>query len=271
MEPSDETLAKRALDGERAAADRLLRRLQPVVHRLALQMLWRPADAEDATQEILLRVLTRLSQFEGRSRLHTWVYRIASRCLLDLKKRPVARMTFTAFAEDLHTGLDENAPDPTERSLALEEVKIGCTLAMLQCLDDGHRLAYLLGEVVGLDAAEAAAALELAPAAYRKRLQRARAQLESFTRTHCGLVDDAAACGCHRRVAPATRIGRIDPAAPVHAQAGTSFVEARALVRRAEQARRVAELYRSMTAKPTTLDLASEVLAALDADTTLPT
>lgn len=72
-----EDLAKRALEGDREALDRLVHALQGDIYGLALRMLWNREDAEDATQEILVRVVTRLSQFGFRSRLTTWVYRVA--------------------------------------------------------------------------------------------------------------------------------------------------------------------------------------------------
>jgi DNA-directed RNA polymerase specialized sigma24 family protein len=54
-------------------------------------------------QEILVRVVTRLSQFDFRSRLKTWVYRVSVNYILDVKKSPVERLhlTFDRFAEDL--------------------------------------------------------------------------------------------------------------------------------------------------------------------------
>src|SRR5215510_14978816 len=139
-----EALARRAIDGDRDALDHVVRDLQGDVYGLALRMLWNREDAEDATQEILVRVVTRLSQFDFRSKLKTWVYRIAVNHILDVKKSPVERMrlTFDAFAEDLGDGLSDEGPQSAERSLLVEEVKIGCTLGMLQCLDRPHRAAY---------------------------------------------------------------------------------------------------------------------------------
>jgi RNA polymerase sigma factor (sigma-70 family) len=81
-----ETLARRAVDGDRDAVAELVRRLEPTVHGLALRMLWHREDAEDATQEILVRVVTRLSQFDFQSQLKTWAFRVATNYLLDVKK-----------------------------------------------------------------------------------------------------------------------------------------------------------------------------------------
>ena len=72
-----EDLARQAVGGGRDALDQLVRALQGDIYRLALRMLWNREDAEDATQEILVRTVTRLAQFDFRSTLKTWVYRIA--------------------------------------------------------------------------------------------------------------------------------------------------------------------------------------------------
>ena len=180
-----ENVARRAIDGDRDALDRLVRDLQGDIYGLALRMLWNREDAEDATQEILVRVVTRLAQFDFRSKLKTWVYRVAVNYILDVKKSPVERMhlNFERFAEDLAEGLSPDGPTDAEQSLLTEEVKIGCTLGMLQCLDRPHRLAYVLGEILDLPGPEAANALEITPDLFRKRLQHARTAIVSFTRT----------------------------------------------------------------------------------------
>src|SRR4051812_8730668 len=141
-----EELARQAVEGDRDALDRLVRDLQGDIYGLALRMLWNREDAEDATQEILVRVVTRLAQFNFQSKLSTWVYRTAVNYILDVKKSPVERMqlTFHAFGEDLAEGLSADGPGDAERSVLTEEVKIGCTLGILQCLDRAHRLAYVL-------------------------------------------------------------------------------------------------------------------------------
>ena len=128
-----EDLTRLALDGDRDAVEHLVRGLQGDVYGLALRMLWNREDAEDATQEILVRTVTRLSQFDFRSRLKTWVYRIAVNYILDVKKSAVEQMhlTFERFADDLADGLSSTGPADAERSVLTEEVKIGCTLGML--------------------------------------------------------------------------------------------------------------------------------------------
>ena len=85
-------------------------------------MLWNREDAEDATQEILVRAVTRLSQFDFRSRLKTWVYRLAVNYIHSRRQKESARTAapeLRRFADDLADGLaaaeevDAEPPDAT--------------------------------------------------------------------------------------------------------------------------------------------------------------
>jgi DNA-directed RNA polymerase specialized sigma24 family protein len=69
-------------------------------------MLWHPEDAQDATQEILLRVVTHLSSFRGDSSFMTWVYQIAANHLLSCgrSRLEAQRLTFESFGKDLGEG-----------------------------------------------------------------------------------------------------------------------------------------------------------------------
>jgi RNA polymerase sigma factor (sigma-70 family) len=266
MSEALEDLARQAIGGNREALDRLVRSLQRDVYGLALRMLWNREDAEDATQEILVRAVTRLAQFDFRSRLETWVYRIAVNYILDVKKSPVERMhlNFQRFGEDLAEGLSSDGPGDAERSLLVEEVKIGCTLGMLQCLDRPHRLAYVLGEILELSGPDCAEALGISPDLFRKRLQHARTAIAAFTRAHCGLASDHASCACHRRVPAAVRLGRVRPDALDFAEQPSSYQETRALIHRAERARWALEVHRTSRPRVSTVDFARRLAQSLD-------
>ena len=92
-----------------------------------------------------------------------------------------------------------------------EEVRLSCTQAMLQCLERGERIAFVLSDVFELSSADAAWILETTPAAYRKRLERARHRIGAFMNSTCGVVNSDAFCRCARRVPKALASGRIDP------------------------------------------------------------
>ncbi len=208
-------LVGRAQAGEAAALSELLVGLQDRVYGLALRMLGDPTDAEDATQEILLKIANGLGSYRGESAFTTWVYRVASNYLLTTRQRRAERMelSFEALSGVLEQGLGfaaaQEEDDPVN-ALLEEEVKLGCTHSMLLCLDREHRPAFVLGEVLEVNSTEAAAILGIAAATFRKRLSRARARLRAFMTRRCGLVNQACACRCARQVPFALHIGLID-------------------------------------------------------------
>src|SRR5258708_11874279 len=147
-------LAAKATAGDRVALEELFRKIQRPVYQLAVRMLWNPEEAQDATQEILIKALTSLGKFERRSKFSTWVYRIAANHLMTVRASRTERneLSWDAFGRDLSDGLA--ASRGIQDSLLLEEIKIGCTHAMLLCLDRRHRIAYILGEIVAFDGEE---------------------------------------------------------------------------------------------------------------------
>ena len=261
-----EEMARQAIDGDREALEGLVRVLQADVYGLSLRMLWNREDAEDATQEILVRIVTRLSQFDFRSRLKTWAYRVAVNFILDTKKSAIERLHlgFERFAGDLAGGLQPAAPDDTEHSVLIEEVKVACTTAMLQCLDRPHRLAYILGELMDFSGPEAAEALGIPAALFRKRLQHARRAILEFTRTHCGLVSDTAACRCNRRVSSAMIASPVESQPVQFAGRSTSFAETRALVRQVDEARWASEAHRTSQPRASSVDFAHRLMDAFE-------
>lgn len=199
-----------ALDGNAAALQRVLLAAQPLIFNLALRMLGRREDALDATQEILLRVATHLSDYRGDSRFSTWVYRIAVNALLDERRAGARRRAERSFSElglDLEAGIDraESLPSPVdpvtpEDRVAAVEMALVCSQGMLMALPDAQRLAYVLCEVMDLDGPEAAQVAGVTPAALRQQLARARQALRDFVEAHCGLVSATARCRCDRQL-----------------------------------------------------------------------
>lgn len=92
-----EELASRAAAGDTLALDQLLAEIQPRVHRICGRMLLHPEDAEEATQDALLLVATKIGSFEGRSRFTTWLHAVASNSARgtyrSLKRRGAERLT----------------------------------------------------------------------------------------------------------------------------------------------------------------------------------
>ena len=238
-----------ALTGNQSALDQLLRVIQPEVYRLCLRFLMSPDEAKDATQDILLKTVLRLGQFERNSSIKTWVYRIATNHLLDRRKtRHTRLMSLDDFSEDLHSGLAQDDSASAYDDKLLAELRVGCTLALLQCVKPAMRITYILGEILELEQLEAASILELSAETYRQRLSRARRTVIAFMTKNCGLVNTNNQCRCHKRVATAQKLKRVDPENLIFVSPQTTikrFPEVLKSIRKLEEAQRVSALFRA--------------------------
>jgi RNA polymerase sigma factor (sigma-70 family) len=211
----DVALALAAAAGDRAALETLLRKHQRWVYTIAVRMMLSPADASDVAQEALLRVITRIGQFEGRSSFRTWAYRIVMNCFLDAKRGRLEGVvtSFEGYGAELDRIplADLEQPPSAERALLVEEAKLGCMFGMLLCLDREQRLAFVLGEIFECPSPLAAELLDTTPAAFRKRLERARADLSAFMQERCGLMNEANPCRCEKKTRGFIAAGWVDP------------------------------------------------------------
>lgn len=251
FDPADIEAARQ---GSRAALEAVVRAAERPVYNLAIRMLANRADAEDAVQEILIKLVTHLGSLRETEAAGAWALRIACRHLIHERQRgriETMRLTFEGFAADLEKGLAPLAEaelQDAETALAIEEVKVGCTLAMLTCLEREARIAYVLGDVFEMTDTEAAQVLEIAPAAYRQRLRRARASVTAFVSARCGVVSDRAACRCAHRVKAAIACGRVrkgQSSFGIEASERAQLSRLRGQVSKLEDGRRVAALMRS--------------------------
>jgi RNA polymerase sigma factor (sigma-70 family) len=215
-EPSLESLVGLAKEGQRNALEELVRRIQDGIYGLALRALFLPADAEDATQEILIKIITHLADFKGESQFTTWVFRIAANHLLTTHKRRAEKRGFSF--ERAEEGIDaafslsgsEN-PEACENALIVEEVKLACLQGMLLCLSREIRLAFILGVVFEVTSVEGSHILNIAQGTFRQRLSRGRKQIQNFMTRKCSLVNPENPCACAKLVPYEIRIKYLDP------------------------------------------------------------
>ncbi|MEG0368279.1 MAG: RNA polymerase sigma factor [Coprobacillus sp.] len=188
--------------------------VQDFVFNISLRMLGMVADAQDASQEILIKIITNLSSFKGQSQFHTWVYRIAVNYLYDYKKTMFAAhpLDFDFYANDIRAGhldnIDEIRLGVSQEEMA-EELKLSCTNVMLQCLDTQSRCIFILGTMFKVNSQLASEILDISPESYRQKLSRARRKMATFLSENCGLCGGY--CDCYKRVGYAIQQHRIDP------------------------------------------------------------
>ncbi|MDE5718921.1 MAG: RNA polymerase sigma factor [Lachnospiraceae bacterium] len=208
-------LVEQATAGDRDALETLILHVQDLVFNLSLRMLGTFADAEDATQDILLKVITHLSSFKKESAFSTWVFRIAVNHLKNYKKHMFAHhpLSFEFYGEDIKNGKIFDLPDLTqnvEKAVLAEELKMSCTNVMLQCLDTDSRCIFVLGTMFHADSRMAGEILEMSPEAYRQRLSRVRRKMADFLGEYCGEYGNGT-CRCANRINYAIQSHRISP------------------------------------------------------------
>ena len=213
----DQVLVARAKTGDRTALEAVVGRHQAWIYNIAVRMLGHPQDAEDATQEVLVKVITRLSSFEGRSRFRTWLYRIVANHVLNMKRGRLEPedLTFSCYAHGLDSTPDAELPDEAtvgaDVRLLVDEARLGCTSGMLLCLERPQRIVYILGDIFGVTDVVGAEMLDTTRENFRQRLTRARRDLHNFMNDKCGLVDPANPCRCSKKTRGFIAAGYVDP------------------------------------------------------------
>src|SRR3990170_2477042 len=193
-ESIDSELIEKILGGDKASLNILLRRHQDFIYNVSLKMLNNVADAEDVTQEILIKIITQLSKYDKtKAQFRTWLYRITFNHILNLKKNQYETVVtdFSTFFGYIDSAPDIAMSDEEEKEMQelLEESKIACMAGMVMCLDRMQRLVYIVGEVFAIDHNLAAEIFETTPDNFRQRLSRARKDLYNWMHKRCGLVN----------------------------------------------------------------------------------
>lgn len=176
--------------GDRAEFARLVDAYSSSIYGLGLRMLGNPQDAEDVLQNTFINALTHISNFEGRSNLSTWLYRIAANEALMLirKRKPELNL------EDAEAGENDEDLKPTQfvdwSALPEDELLSGEGKKILdsaiQTLPESLRIVFLLRDVEGLSIKETADALNLTETNVKTRLLRARLFLRERLSTYYG-------------------------------------------------------------------------------------
>jgi RNA polymerase sigma factor (sigma-70 family) len=203
-----------AVSGDKNAMEALVSDVQDMIFNLSLRILGSMQEAEDASQDIMIKIIKGLPEFRKDSAFSTWVYRIAVNYLMNSKKSKFAQfhLSFEFYAEDIQNGfLDVQSEllHEVDENLLAEELKASCTNVMLQCLDLESRCIYVLGTMFHLDSKIAGEILGLSAEAYRQRLSRIRRTMAAFLNSYCGLGQGG--CNCKKRIGYAITNHRLIP------------------------------------------------------------
>jgi RNA polymerase sigma-70 factor, ECF subfamily len=170
--------------GEPDACTCLVKRFASLVYAKALRMVGDPDEAEGVLQVTFIKACEKLTTFEGRSGLGTWLYRIAANeALMKLRRRPAPMRSIddvaeTIRGEDIPQNLRAWPIDPAAAALDAElRRQLDTALA---ALPESLRVVFVLREIEGLNTEETASALNLGESAVKVRLHRARLRLREL-------------------------------------------------------------------------------------------
>lgn len=178
----DETVIAEVLGGNRDAYAEIVRKYEGRVRGHCLMMLADSGQADDAAQEVFIKVYQCLSQFRARSAFSTWLYRITANHCHDLLRKSARRKT-----ESLEALLEKEGdriealltPAASDERMA-EQVEL--LAKILACLPEKSRAILLLREQDGLSYQEMAGMLNCSLDAVKARLKRARQEVDEKLR-----------------------------------------------------------------------------------------
>ncbi|MBK9331220.1 MAG: RNA polymerase sigma factor [Ignavibacteria bacterium] len=213
----DSDLVSAAVAGDKKSLELLIKRHQSWIFNISLKMVWDPADAEDVTQEVLIKIITKLSTFRSESAFRTWAYRITANHVINMRKRKkeFEYTSFRVYGNQIINSPDTDLPDkdsvPVDVELLIEETKIGCMNAMLLCLDREQRLVFILGSLFGVNDTTGSEILSISRDNFRQKLTRARKDLYNFMSNKCGLIDKNNPCHCNKKTKLMIDAGHVNP------------------------------------------------------------
>jgi RNA polymerase sigma factor (sigma-70 family) len=212
----DRILIDKAIGGDKKALEEIVKRYQDWIYNIALSFVADRDDAADITQEVLVKIITKLATFKHESDFKTWLYRIIKNHFLNMKRRKyeLNSMTFEQFGKDLDNIGDEDISNyvfEVEEKYIVEEAKLSCMKAMLLCLDREQRLIYILGELFEFTDTIGSEVMEMSKENFRVKLHRAKQQLYNFMNSKCGLINKNNPCRCARKTAGFIKMGFVDP------------------------------------------------------------
>ena len=177
LEEAVADLVPRAQRGDAEALEALLRACRDTIYRWALVQTADTEDAEDVTQEVLIRLHGSLHRYEGRSRFTTWLYRVTRNEAANLGRRLRSRLRLADAASREATAEPRTEPDPLERIHAAGLARLAEIL--LSGLPRRQREVFHLADIEGCTAEEISERLGMSPVTARVHLLHARRALRS--------------------------------------------------------------------------------------------
>ena len=177
---TDELLVSQARLGDRSAIEELFRRHWAVAHRVAFRLLGHEQDAQDATQECMIKALAHLGEFDGRSGFRTWLLRIVTNAAFDSGRKRKRRATFgLGRTQGDSDGFEPATIDDPTQNLRCQDLRRTIDAA-LDRLSSKQRQAFVLFAEAGLTYEEVAEVQDVPIGTIMSRIHSARTKLQSY-------------------------------------------------------------------------------------------
>jgi len=215
-EIAETELIARSLQGDRRSLEALVLRHQSWIYNIALRMVYDPAAAEDVTQEVLIKVITKLGTFDpSKAAFRTWLYRLVVNHIINAKRSRNEAAMEEALRGEGYDRFVEGLPDrrltaQPGAELYQEEVKMACVQCLLFSLSRRERIIFILGVVFGVPDTVGSEMCDVSRANFRKILSRSRSRIHTFFQDRCSLLDEKNPCRCAYFLSPLVRSGMID-------------------------------------------------------------
>ena len=210
---SEAQLIEQAVKGSASALEALIKKHHRFIYNVAWKYTNDQNEAEDLTQEVLIKIITKLSTFQGKSSFKTWAYRIVVNEFLQTKKRPMESRwaSFDDFANELNAipSPDLSPDEEMEKVLRTKTARNRCMSGMLMCLTREQRLIYILGDVFKIDHKIGAEVFGVSKDNYRQKLSRTRKDFHAFMNRQCGLVKKENPCRCSKKAKAMEAMGKM--------------------------------------------------------------
>jgi RNA polymerase sigma factor (sigma-70 family) len=212
-EAMDQQLIEQANARSKSALNELIVTHESFIYNVAWKFTYNKKEASDLTQEVLIKVITKLSTFKGNSSFRTWLYRIVFNEFMQTKRRPMEDKweSFDDFANKLNAipSPELSAEEEEEQIDRTKTARVRCMSGMLMCLTREQRLIYLLGDVFQIDHNLGAEIFEVTKDNFRKKLSRTRKEFHAFMNKQCGLVNLDNPCRCSKKAKAMEAAGRM--------------------------------------------------------------
>ena len=204
-----------AQEGSKKALEKLVKLHQRFIYNVALKFVRDPDSAADLSQEVLIKMITKLSQFQGKSSFRTWLYKIVVTHFVKSKQRRSEQQVnsfeeYGVFLDNAYTAEDMTEEEQAQYQNKIVNIRTRCMTSMLLCLDRQQRIVFILGSIFNIKSNSAAKLLHITAENFRQQLSRAKTDLFHFMDNKCGLINTNNPCRCSKKTKGFMKEGLID-------------------------------------------------------------